>query len=422
MSLRTPAWILLALAGCVPGTSVVSPPSPAEVPRLEARVDAQPGDVDSRVLLGAAYQDAGRTGEAIATLQGSEAILSGNPSAVLYLGLAYEDAGRFRDARGLYRRFLDTAFPDDGVRERLAGRIQLLRRQELARSVRDALAREQELADRVPAQGTVAVFPFVVGTEDPELEPLGRAVASLVLSDLARLDRLTVLERVGIDVLLNELALAESGGVDPTTAARSGRLLGARHVVQADLAGSREALVLDAAVVELQGGEESIAALDARGSLDGIFDMQKEILFDVVDALGITLTAAEREALSERATTNLMALLEYGRGLEDEAAGRWDAASAHYRSAASLDPAFSAASQAAAELGAAAGAVGIATSQLLLELTLPDLSGLVEELGALVNFAGIRDPAQELLGTEGTGAGSLSLEIILVPPGGGEDR
>ena len=413
-----PACLLVALAGCVPATTVVSPPPPADVPRLEARVGARPDDADSRTLLGAAYQAAGRTDEAIEVLEGSDAVRAGDPSAVLYLGLAYEDAGRLADARGVYRRFLDTALPANDVRDRFEGRIRILRREELALGVRQALAREDELAATVPASGTVAVFPFVVGTDDPELAPLGRAVAALVVSDLARLDRLTVVERAGVDALLGELALAEQGRVDPATAARGGRIMGARHIVQADLVGSRDALDMDAAIVEVLGGDEAVATVGAEGTLAGIFDMQKEILFDVVDALGISLTPAERELLSERATSNVMALLEYGSGLADEAAGEWDAAAAHYRSAASLDPAFSLAGSAAAGMTAVAGAVGLQTVDILQALSLPDVSALVDELGALVNVAGIRDPAQEFLGIEGVGGGSLTLEIILVPPVG----
>lgn len=417
---RSWSWLgLLAFGACVPATSVVAPPPAGDVPRLEARVEANPDEIESRVLLGAAYQAAGRTEEAIATLEGSEAVRTGNPGGVLYLGLAYEDAERFGDARGVYQRFLETSRPEGRLRERIEGRIEILRRQELSRAVQEALARERELADAVPEPGTVAVFPFLVRTDDPELEPLGRAVAALVVSDLARLDRLTVVERANVDVLLDELALAEEGWVDPGTGARGGRILGARHVVQADLAGGRNSLDVDAAVVELEQGAETVARVGAEGALDRIFEMQKEILFDVVDALGINLTPAEREALSERATTNVMALLEYGRGLEAEAQGRWQDAAEHFRSAAALDPAFTVASAAISGVAAAARVVGVETVEILRSLSPPDIATLVNELGALVNIAGIRDPAQEILGVEGVGGGSLTLELILLPPGGG---
>lgn len=414
------SWLaLLALGACVPATSVVAPPPAREVPRLEARVDARPDEMESRILLGAAYQAAGRTGDAISTLEDSEAVRAGNPSAVLYLGLAYEDAERFEDARRTYRRFLETSRPEGRIRDQMEGRIELLRRQELARAVQEALTREQELADVLPSPGTVAVFPFLVRTDDPDLEPLGRAVAALVVSDLARLDRLTVVERANIDVLLDELTLAEEGWVDPGTGARSGRILGARHVVQADLVGGRASLDMDGAVVELERQAESVARVGAEGSLDRIFEMQKEILFDVVDALGINLTAAEREALSERATSNVMALLEYGRGLDAEAQGRWQAAAEHFRAAAALDPAFAMASSAVSGVAAAAGAVGLETAEILRSLSPADVMMLVNELGALVNVAGIRDPAQEVLGVEGVGGGSLTMELILLPPSGG---
>jgi hypothetical protein len=114
-----------------------------------------------------------------------------------------------------------------------------------------------------------------------------------------------------------------------------------------------------------------------------------------------------------------MALLEYGRGLEAEAQGRWQDAAEHFRSAAALDPAFTVASAAVSGVAAAARVVGVETVEILRSLSPPDIATLVNELGALVNIAGIRDPAQEILGVEGVGGGSLTLELILLPPGGG---
>ena len=70
---------------------------------------------------------------------------------------------------------------------------------------------------------TVAVFPFLYRGSDPALEPLGRALSELLVTDLGQVKRLRVLERARVQVLLDEMDLAERGLVDSTTAARSGR-------------------------------------------------------------------------------------------------------------------------------------------------------------------------------------------------------
>src|SRR5690606_7130553 len=123
---------------------------------------------------------------------------------------------RLEEAAELYRTYLARG-PDAGIRRRLAGRLHVLRRQQLLESVRLAIANEAALAT-TPAPATVAVFPFLLQTPDSTLEPLGRALAELLVTALSQTDRLTVLERLRVQALLDEIQLAQDGLVDPATA------------------------------------------------------------------------------------------------------------------------------------------------------------------------------------------------------------
>lgn len=81
---------------------------------------------------------------------------------------------------------------------------------------------------------TVAVLPFVnsaIGNATAELAPLSKGIADLLIIELAQNTGIRLVERENINQILAEQNLARDGRVDDATAARVGRLLGARHIV-----------------------------------------------------------------------------------------------------------------------------------------------------------------------------------------------
>ena len=81
---------------------------------------------------------------------------------------------------------------------------------------------------------TVAVLPFVnsaIGQAHTELEPLSKGIAELLLTELSQNPGIRVVERENILKLIAEQNLATDGRVDDATAARVGKLLGAKHMV-----------------------------------------------------------------------------------------------------------------------------------------------------------------------------------------------
>lgn len=81
---------------------------------------------------------------------------------------------------------------------------------------------------------TVAVLPFVnsaIGANNADLAPLSKGITDLLLTELAQNTGIRVVERENIQKLLDEQNLARDGRADPETAARIGKLLGAKHMV-----------------------------------------------------------------------------------------------------------------------------------------------------------------------------------------------
>jgi tetratricopeptide (TPR) repeat protein len=406
--------IVLLAAGCA---SAVPAAEPLE--RLEARVASDSTRPSFLLQLGMAYRDAGRLEEAAATLErvaGRRSLETA--AAVFYLGVTYEDLGRYDRARQAYQHYA-TAARSGALRRQVAERLTLLRRRELELAVRESLRREAEFAATPPQPGTLAVFPFLYVGPDTLLAPLGRGLAEMLVTDLSQTRRIGVLERLHVQLLLDEMQLAGRGYVDPATAARSGRMLGAGWVVQGSIDGLGEDLGIEAAVVSATGDEPRTVA--SSGGIRRIFDMEKALALDIYRALGIELTPAERQRVTRRPTEHLQAFLAFGRGLQASDRADFRAAAEHFATAASLDPGFDLAREYAHRSRETAAAATVTPAVLAvagaaeLETAPP-----VDAAQLLIPAALGRDPAAEVLGQEGIGRGSGVLEMIIRRPGGNQ--
>lgn len=93
-----------------------------------------------------------------------------------------------------------------------------------------ATARAQEPADSRP---TIAVLYFTNGAigKAAEYEPLTKGIAEMLITELSASPGMRVVERDRIQKLLEEQDLAKGGRVDDATAARIGKILGAKHML-----------------------------------------------------------------------------------------------------------------------------------------------------------------------------------------------
>jgi TolB-like protein len=353
---------LIGATGCGPRPPLAGP-APGDLAELEARRAAHPGDPRVLADVGVELYRAGAFARSRDVLLGALALDPRDTRAIIHLGLGYEGLSEPELALAAYRRALAERL-DRSERRSVEARLPVITRQVLALEARRAIAAEQSLASRALRSNTVAVLPWTYLGADSSLKPLERGLAHLLVSDLARVSRLTLLERDRVQALADELALARGGLVDSTTAARSGRLLGAADVVHGAI---REApngeIRLDAQVVAT-----STAAVRATGSasdrLAQLFAMEKSVVFELLERWGIPLTPAERRAISEQPTTDLQAFLAFSRGLEAEDRGDFVEAGQQFQAAAGRDPSFSAARQRAERNARTAAATRVSGPQL----------------------------------------------------------
>jgi hypothetical protein len=80
-------------------------------------------------------------------------------------------------------------------------------------------------------------------------------------------------------------------------------------------------------------------------TLQNLFSLEKELVFNIIDDMGIELTPQQRQKIQFIPTQNMQAFMAYCMGLNKEDAGQFNEAAQYYQQAVQLDPGFKMANQ-----------------------------------------------------------------------------
>ena len=366
--MRSVKWPFVAAAvvrasGCA-GSKPPAQPAPVNLQALESEYARDARNAGLATKLGIAYYDNKQFSRARDVLQSAVALGERNYTARVYLGLTHEELGQLDSARAQYTTASGLT-SDARKKSEIQDRLTLLTRKELRAAAKEAIAKEATLSSQPAADNAVAVFPFRYVGSNADLAPLGRGLTQLMISDLAKVNRLKLLERERVQALVDEMALTESGKVDPASGARSGRMLRAARVMQGSVQAlpTRAGLRLDAAVLS-SANASVVATGTATDQLQQLFAMQKQVLFRIIQQLGITLSPEEQRALSERPTADLQAFLAFSRGLEAEDRGDWQGAAENFGAAVARDPNFKAAKDKQTAAQSIVATIGVSAPEL----------------------------------------------------------
>lgn len=332
-------------------------PSAGGVARLEQARAARPNDAAVARSLGIAYYKQGKYTEARPVLEQAVRLDPRDGAASLYLGLTAEQQKDLPAAKAAYQTYIRFG-RTSRVRRQLEARLAAITRQELEVAAKAAVAQEQQLSTQMGLATAVAVMPLKFTGADSNLVPLERGFAELLTIDLARSSKITVVERARLQALRDELALQSSGATDSSTNVRAGKIIQAGRIVQGSILQQGDRIRVDAAIMETQTGAARGGA-NNENTLEQLFAIEKAIVLDLFNDLGVVLTTAERNAIEERPTRSLQAFLAYSKGLRLEDEGKYEEASRSFGEAARLDPSFGAASVKSAETTAAAVGVSL---------------------------------------------------------------
>lgn len=286
--------------------------------------------------LGAAYYRQGDLERAEAVLYKAD---STDPAVHLYEGLVFEARGQYSPAITAYTQALSLG-PPRKTAQLVKVHLDQLIRKNINQQVSQAIGNEKKIdVDSIPPN-TIAVTDFDGSHLNEETAPIARGLAELTAADLAKVTSLKLVERLKIETLMKELKLGADSAVSPESAPRLGRLLGSRRIVTGSVLGlGDDRIRLDGAIVSVVDSTATVPE-PTEGKLNKFFDIEKELVFKVIDDLGVSLTTAERDAIQKVPTESYLAFLAYCRGLHFRAKGQLTDAKAAFEQALKYDGGF----------------------------------------------------------------------------------
>lgn len=176
---------------------------------------------------------------------------------------------------------------------------------------------------------TVAVLPFVnsaIGAANSELAPLSKGIADLLIIEMSQNTNIRLVERENIANILREQDLATDGRVDDATAARVGRLLGARHIVTGSFVTDRSGtMVITVKSVNVETGRIEYADLE-RDNTNNFLALVSRVGRKTNDGLKLPALTPQARQTSEartqaQARVPFRAVMMYSRAISAQDAG-----------------------------------------------------------------------------------------------------
>lgn len=151
----------------------------------------------------------------------------------------------------------------------------------------------------------VAVLPFTnggsYGANAEDLAALQVGVQELLLTELNENTNLRIVERSLLRGILEEQGLVEAGRVDAATAARVGRIVGARYVVTGVFVDLNGDFRLDGRIIDVETSE-ILRTERVRNQRDNLYDMLVELATKITEGVNLPPLPGEvREARMNRA-------------------------------------------------------------------------------------------------------------------------
>ncbi|WP_428263303.1 CsgG/HfaB family protein [Haliangium sp.] len=144
---------------------------------------------------------------------------------------------------------------------------------------------------RAKKKPTVAILYFDYDGSNEEMGFLRKGLTQMLVTDLTGAPEVDIVERVRLEDALAELELGKSKKIDPRSANRVGKLLGARYLVMGgyfDMAGT---LRMDARVVEVETGKV-VASMGKHAKVDAFMNLEQYLATELGKVFRTELSAA----------------------------------------------------------------------------------------------------------------------------------
>ena len=182
----------------------------------------------------------------------------------------------------------------------------------------------------------VAVFYFENQTNDKDFDVLKKGFADMMITDLAEVEGIKLVERARLQDLLDEIELQKSPYFDKETAVKLGKGLNANYAVVGSFQSIKPRVRINARMVEVDTGKV-VVGRKVIGKPEEIFDLEQELVKELVVGIKKTYTPSFRPRTK---VPDVDTLVEYSRGIDLADQGLYDDAEKALAKVISKAPSF----------------------------------------------------------------------------------
>lgn len=164
----------------------------------------------------------------------------------------------------------------------------------------------------------IAVLPFEnggsYGQDKENFEALQRGIPGMLISELSQNPGARVVERAEVQRLLDEQDLGENGRVDAGTAAKVGKLVGARYMIAGTFVDLYGRFRMDARIINVETSE-IIKVVKSDGKRDDLFRLIQNLSDQLMKETKLPALPAQVGQAARQRTVPTEALTFYSRAL-----------------------------------------------------------------------------------------------------------
>ncbi len=191
----------------------------------------------------------------------------------------------------------------------------------------------------IASSKTIAVSYFDNTSNIEEYMPLSKGLSDMLITDLSNIESVRIVEREKLESLLQEIELGASKFMDPATAQKLGKGLGADHMLTGSFLIMGESMRIDARIVNVGTGEISMAE-EMTGEKNTFFELEKQLVEKLITALNLDVSRSEKRKLNKVQTESFESFSSYSSGIDLFDKGEYDKAMSFLEKAVELDDSF----------------------------------------------------------------------------------
>ena len=162
---------------------------------------------------------------------------------------------------------------------------------------------------------TVAISYFDNTSGTKEYDPLSKGLADMLITDLSNVKSLKIVEREKLESLLKEIELGDGKFIDPNTAQKLGKGLGAGYMLTGSFLIMGKTMRIDARLVDVGTGEVTMAE-EITGEKDTFFELEKSLVDKLVTTFDIVLSKSEQRKVKKVQTESFDAFNTFASAID----------------------------------------------------------------------------------------------------------